>query len=320
MAKKSPAGPFRIAFGSEDFLIDRFLDKGRNWKDRHVLELDGFATEDYELVDACTTAAFDGAGRVIIIDHAERVKGPALVEYIAEVSATDDSLVVIAACRQERLPKHWKQAAAKGLAVSFPKFKPWETDKQVGRIKAEAKLLGITLDAGVAELLLKVLGDDLRGIANELAKLVYLVKDDEPVSREHVAKVVAKVFPVEPWDVAEVAAAKNAKKAMTLLALLFKHLGEGVCVPVTFSLMKTVERLIIARQLLDQGEPVDLIATRLGMHAYAFKMSLLPLVKKHTVTKLRGEMARLCTLETLVKGPARSKRTHVELAVLSLAA
>jgi DNA polymerase III delta subunit len=56
------------------------------------------------------------------------------------------------------------------------------------------------------------------------------------------------------------------------------------------------------------------------MHEFACKTNLIPVAQKHTVKVLLGHMNQLCKLDAQVKGAARSKRTLVELAVLSLAA
>jgi len=134
-----------------------------------------------------------------------------------------------------------------------------------------------------------------------------------------VGMLVPHVFPATPYEVAQAAAAKKVKTAMTKLGLVYRNLGEGAAVPLTHSLVRIVEKLIIARSMLDAKDGVKVIAQRLGMHEYPLKMNLLPLARLHSVDQLRGQMQTLCRLDTLVKGPARSKRTQVELAVLSIA-
>lgn len=311
---------FVVGFGEEAFLVDRVLERGRSWKGRNVIVLDGDRIDAEELVGECETRSFDSTDRVIVLDNAHKVKGKVLDTYIEDKDPQDDSVVIVAGVRGKSLPKVWAKAANKGKLIECPKFKPWEQHKTCARITQEAKRLKLTLDDGIAELFLKVLGDNLRQTVNELKKLVYLVGERGTVKKEHVALVLTHVFPAAPYEVAEAAAAKRPKKAMKLVAFLFKHMGEGASVPVTISLMRLVEKLIIARQLLDKGEEAPVIATRFNMHEYAFQKNLLPLVRKHTVPQLRDTMVALCELEAQVKGPARSKRTLVEQAILSLAA
>jgi DNA polymerase III delta subunit len=120
--------------------------------------------------------------------------------------------------------------------------------------------------------------------------------------------------------VAEAAIEKNTKKAMNLLSVLYRNQGEEVNVPLTYALMKQVEKLVVARRMLDQRASEEDIAGALGMHPWRFKNHFLPLVRRHEMVKLIGHMSRLCKLDADVKSSARSKRTHVELAVLSISA
>lgn len=282
--------------------------------------LDGDDIDDYELVSVCETRTFDGGDRVVVLDNAQKIKGKAIEAYIEDKSADDDSVVLAAIVRGNNLPKLWAKAAEKGKAIEYPKYKPWQQDKQIRRIEAEAKTIKVKLARGIPELMLKVIGDDLRQIVNELKKLVYIVGENGTVEKKHLALVLTHMYPAEPWDVANAAAAGNPKRAMTLLSFLYKHMGEGASVPITIALMSLVRKLVVARQILDRGEPESVAAVSLGMHEFAFKKNVLPLAKRHPVDRLLKQMVDLCRLESQVKGPARSKRTLVELAVLSLAA
>jgi DNA polymerase III delta subunit len=73
------------------------------------------------------------------------------------------------------------------------------------------------------------------------------------------------------------------------------------------------------RSLLDRQQSPEAIASALGLHPYRVQRELVA-VQKHTTAQLINQMKNLCELEVQVKGAAPSKRTLVELAVLSLAA
>lgn len=318
--RKSSTTPFIVAYGGEDYLLDRVITKAKAWEGRTPILLDGEDVSEEDLISECESFSFDGGPRVIVLDNANKMKtSKRLAAFIESKAADDVETVLVAIVRSDKLPAVWSKAAEKGKLQECPKFKPYEVAKITGRIVKEAKALNLELSPGMAELLLRALGNDLRKIANELNKLVFLVGRGV-VQKEHVLAVVAQTLPVEPYQVAEAALAKNAKKAMDTLSLAYRQLGEGASVPVVFSLMRQVEKLVVARNMLDLGDSPEIVATRLDMHAYAFKKNLLPLAQKHSVKSLLGHMKTLCELETQVKGSARSKRTLVELAVLSIAA
>lgn len=317
MAKQ---GPFVIVFGGESFFLDQAVATARLWKGRTSVLLDGDGLDDGEFVRICETQAYDSVDRVVILDNAQDLKGEKdLKSFIEGKDPTDTTTVIVVVYRGEKLPEIWKTASRKGVLKSHPKFKPWEGDKVKRALLEEAERLKLRVAKEAVDALVFYLGTDLHLIASELRKLFWLVGEGGEVQRQHVAAVVAPSMPAEPFEVAEAAADKNAKRAMNLTSILYKELGEGVCIPITAALLKMVERLIVARQMLDQGDSVEIIASRFEMHRFRAERHLLPMVRKHTVADLRIKMKNLCKLDAQVKGPATSKRTLVELAVLSIA-
>jgi DNA polymerase III delta subunit len=319
--------PFIVVYGSEDFLLDRDLEKARSLK-RSITLLDGTGLTDFELVSACEAQAFEGRARAVIIDNAHKVKGSkALEAYIASKDSEDSSVILFAVVRSDRLPAVWSKAASKGSSIKHGKFKPWEEVKKAGRVTDEAKRLKLKLDVGVSALFIKILGDDLRQIVNELRKLIHIVGEGCTVKKEHIALVLTPTYPAEFWGVAEAAIDKRPRRAMTRLSFLYKRLGDSALIPVVASLMRQVEKMVVARHMLDKGEDHLVIAERLGVKAstpskteFVFHKNILPFAQKHTVPALLSYMQNLCRLESQIKGSARSKRTLVELAVLAIAA
>jgi DNA polymerase III delta subunit len=105
---------------------------------------------------------------------------------------------------------------------------------------------------------------------------------------------------------------------MNALSLLYKG-GEDASVRVTYGLMRETQKMLTARFLLDKGSSDDEVAAAIGMHPYRCKLTFLPNVRKHDQTSLIRVMRRLCKLDQEVKGASSSKRTLVELTVLSIA-
>ena len=132
---------------------------------------------------------------------------------------------------------------------------------------------------------------------------------------------VALLVAVSWWEAAR---AQNARSGaggpISRSSRLYKTHGDSVCIPITAALLKTVEKLIVARQMIDKGDGKDILAARFEMHPFRVERYLIPLARKHEVPELREQMKRLCRLDVQVKGSAPSKRTLVELAALSIAA
>ncbi len=321
VAKTSASVPFVVSFGSEPYFLDKDLERGRHWPGRSVITIDGDGTTDTELVSVCETGSFDGGPRVVVVDEANKIKGDkALRAYIEEKDPKDDTTVLVAIIRSEKLSALWASAAKKGRVVEHKKLKTWDTNNEVIKwAEAEARKLDLTLDKGISDVLFQYLGGDLYRISSDLRKMLLLVGKGGKVTMDHVKLTISPSMSAEPFQVAEAAIAKDLKRAMNLLSVVYKTMGDGASVPVSFSLQRQVEKMVVARQLLDRGTSEEDMAQLLDMHAYRFKNFFLPHVKKHRLTDLIRHMDLLCRLDVDVKGPARSKRTHVELAVISIA-
>ena len=310
--------PFLVFFGDEDFSLDQEIASARNRKDRVPVLLNGHKLADSDLVRTCEEIRFDDAKRVVIVDDAQKVKGDSyLKEYLSNQDPSDKSTILMAVVRGPKLPAIWKRAAELGVSKEHKKLAPWQTGKAISRISAEAKTLGVRLEEGVPELIVRFTGMDLARHVGELKKLA-LVASGGVITKGDVRRIIQPAVPADPYLVAEAALLKDSRRALSLLSLVCLYLGDGAYVPVSSALIKQVEKLTTVRYLLDRGDTPEDIAGYLEMHPFRFQQTLLPQAKKHTLSSLLGQMEILCKLDSTVKGAARSKRTHIELALLSV--
>lgn len=323
MATQSPASkPFAVFFGGEDYPLDRERMKARTWTGREAVQLDGDGLTDMELVKELEGGSFDDQLRTVILDNANKLKGDkAFKAFIKDKSETDLTTILVAIVRSEKLPDLWAQAGKKGTIKEFAKLKTYDRNNEVVRwISAEAKLVGLRLAKGVEESMFVIVGHDLARLAGELRKLLLLVGRGGEVTSEHLKLVLSPNPSAEAWQVAEAAADKDFRRAMNLLSTLYKSEGDDVNVPVAYALMKQVEKLMVARYMVDAKMADEDIASALGMHPFRLKNFYLPMVRKHEMADLIRHMGRIARLDAVVKSAARSKRSHVELAVHSIAA
>lgn len=319
--KKNKLPAFLVFYGAEDFFLDRDYETMRKVPDRITVNLNGEDVKEKELLDILESRSFDGSERLVILDHAQAVKvGKQFASYVENKSPNDTYTVLVAIVRAAKLPEAWANAGAKGKIVERKQLKSWDTNNEIVKwTETEASRLRIHLDKGVADIIYKFIGNDLHRIVNELRKLAFLVGEGGTVTSKHVSLVLSPTFPAEPYEVADAAIAKNPKKAMNLLSSVYRRMGDNALVPVMSSLAKQVEKLLVARSMVDRKVPDEDIASRIGMNLWRFRVHYMPTVKKHSVQSLSRCMELLCQLDADVKGPSKSKRTLVELAVLSIA-
>lgn len=323
MARAKPsAQPFLVFYGGEDFLLDRELNKVRKWDKRTVVLLNGHDTDEHALVSACTTVSMDEALRVIVVDDAQKIKDKSkrLKEYIEEKESSDISVILAAFVRSEKLPEIWALAASKGRSVEHRKLKTWDNNNEViAWVESEAVRMGLRLQKGLAQSLYDLVGADLYRLSSEIQKLALLVGKSGEVTINHLKLALSPSPTAEPWQVAEAAIQKDSRRAMNLLSTLYKNQGDDANVPLVNALIRQVEKLVLARQMVDGGCSEDEIAALVEMSPKRVKFFYLPqVVQKHVLAQLVKHMSRLCQLDVEVKGSSRSKRTLVEIAVLSI--
>jgi DNA polymerase III subunit delta len=320
MAAPAASKPFVVAYGEEDFLLDRDRLKARTWAGRQVVTLNGDGLQDYELVEICRQGSFDESMRVVILDEANKVKGDkALKSYIKDKDERDITTILVAVVRSDKLSDVWTQAGKKGLIIHRPKMKTYESDNEVVKwLAVEAKRVGIRLAKGVAEKLFEFAGPDLGNLAGEIQKLELIIGRGSEATLDHLRLVLAPSPSAQAWQVAEAVADKDFLRAMNLLSTLYKSEGERANVTVVGAMMKQIERFMICRGMLDAKMSEDEMASALGMNPKRVKYVLAP-VHKHTMPELIRHMNRLSELDAGVKGSSRSKRTLVELTVISIA-
>lgn len=306
--------------GEERYLLDREVARALRWPDRFVTFLDGDKSSEDAIVSALEDRpAFEERGVVVVVDNAESVKlGGALSEYV-DATEADGSIVLVAVYRGARLSKGWVQLAEKARVVEHPRFKPWERDKIKGRIVKEVAQLGLTLADAAFDVLFKVHGEQTDCMVNEVRKAAYLLAKGEEITADLVLSLCARRVAIAPWDVSEAAFGKEPRRALQAVSMLYQDQGDDCLVPIVASMIKQMEQAVVMRSLLERKQTAEAIATALGLHPYRVQREL-PVVQKHGMSQLIEQMNNLCELEAQVKGAASSKRTLVELAVLSVAA
>jgi DNA polymerase III delta subunit len=326
-ATAGPNVPFFVSYGEEDYYLGQDMGLARTWSGRVATVIDASteALDDNDIVKLLETPNEEDLPRTIVIDEAQKVKegkgkSKPLREYFDSKSVSDLRVVLVAIVRSAKLPEMWSHIAAKGKTRERPKLKTYENNNEVIKdfIPKHATSLGLTLDEGVPKLLFQITGGNLYAVRNELRKLHLLIGNGKATTK-HLALVSANTSKTEPWDVAAAAFSKNTKEAMNSLSRIYKSMGEEASVPIVYSLMRELQKLIVAKNLLSADMPIKDIANVLGVPYIWCRDTLLTNARKHDDKTLASHMGRLCKLDVDVKGSSRSKRTLVELAVLSIA-
>lgn len=316
--KESTFKPFVIAYGAENFRLDRDIDKARKGK-RKVIRLDGDGLTDAALIGHCDS--YEDVPRTIILDNAQELKGTTdLKEYIEGRDVRDTSLILVAIIRSPKLSEVWQSVGNKGTIYERDKLKPWDKAEHVKFVISEAAVNRVNIDQAVADLLFEYVGPDLYRLSNETRKLAIYVGQANSIKKEHISLVTTRTPQSSPMQIVEAVMQKNASKALNLFSIMYGNVGEQkTLIPVLYELMKQISGTAVIRSLQDKGTPDEDVASLLSMNPWKYKNHVAPIARKHNLTTLVGYMGQLCKLDAYVKTSSISKRTMVELTMLSIA-
>lgn len=317
--------PVVVSYGEENFFLDRDIKLFRSQPKYAITVLDGAEDSAPSVVNACVSQQvnFDDLDNVpdnlVIVDNANKLKVDKILKgYLEKIDSADLSTILVAVFRTASVSGAWSKLGQKATLREYKKLKTWDNNNEVvDWVQKEATRLRLKLDRKVALAMFQVAGDDLYRLSSEITKLKLLVGDGE-VTLDHLQLVMTPASTIASWDVADSVFLKNWKKALAQVSAIFKYAPEDPSLMILGALIKSVERLFVARSMLDKGVSPDDIAGRLGMHPYRFKVSLLPQVERQTTSRLVSNMQMLSRLDVDLKRTSH-RRTLVELAVYELA-
>lgn len=317
--------PVIVSFGEEPFFLDRDIKLFGSAKGYAVTYLDGSEVSGAKIVNTCVTNQinFDdlenSPTNLVIVDNAQKVKvDKSLKSYLDTLEPKDLSAILVGVFRAASVTGVWSKLGSKALLREYKKLKTWDNDNEVVKwVQEEAARFGLKIDQQVAKGMFQVAGDDLYRLSSEIGKLRLLIGKGQ-VTLEHLNLVMTPASNIASWDVADSVFMKDWKKALSRVATVFKYASEDPSLMILGALIKGVERLFVARSLLDKGVPPDDVAGRMGMHPYRFKKAVLPQAEKQTVARLVTNMQMLSRLDVELKRTSH-RRTLVELAVYELA-
>lgn len=318
MAGKSPTfTAFYVAFGGEPFYLDRYIEQARQGR-RRVTLLNGDGLTDANLVEVCEASSEDP--RTIVLDNAQDLVGEdELRRYVETRNPADQSVVLAAVVRLERLPALWAHVAAKGKLFEWAKIKPWKHEAYLDFVSEEATRQRVAIRKDAAEALLQCTGPDLYRLANEVRKLSTYAGSAGEITKTHVAQIATRTLHAEPNMVAEAVMAKDVTRAMQLFSQVCARSGDAEHGAVIYQLMKQVEHAVVVRSMFDRGLSSADVADLLGQNLWHFNDVAAPVARKHDLRQLVRYMGQLSKLDVDVKSSSPFKRTMVEMVMLSMA-
>jgi DNA polymerase III subunit delta len=211
----------------------------------------------------------------------------------------------------------FKELAEKAYVLEFPEMKEGEAASWVTQ---RAKSLGRTLTSEAARLMTSYLGVSLRGLANELEKLIiYCGTERKEITDKDVEQVVGASRENNVFELTKAIGAANKPLAITI-ALKMLDQGSDQKQFMFVMLSRFIEQLIIAREMSAKGDNERAIAEALELRGGAayFAKDIIAQAKRYSRARLDAAIAAILETEALTRRKYASDELLMEMLLVRL--
>jgi len=164
------------------------------------------------------TASLFGGGRIVVVQEADGLDGPAREAVLALAADPDPSTaVVLRAAAPGRQGKFFKEVQRHAATVLVARLKPSERSSW---LRAEVRRLGRKADEAAVAALVDTVGQDLRERAGAVAKLHVAVPPPAVLTAGHVTEFLAQTADRGIFELTDAVFAADAATALDRLDAL----------------------------------------------------------------------------------------------------
>ena len=259
--------PVYLIYGSEELLLER-AEKRLHDRLAAVADLDfnyetfdGASASADDVVNAANTMPFLSERRLVIVRNVDKLDTASLERLAAYAKdPAPYTCLVLVATKIAKNSKLYRAVAAGGVAYEYAAPKRNEYAGEVAKLLRER---GKTIAAPAAQLLVDIVGRDLRRLDVEAAKLATYVADADRVSADDVKAVAAASAEASVFELSDAVGERDVTRALRVLRRLLDA-GETP-LGVEAMLARHVRALIGAHALADRGVSPDAMAPEIGM-------------------------------------------------------
>jgi DNA polymerase-3 subunit delta len=215
--------PVTVVLGEEELLAERAVAEAieaateRLGPGTTVEEVRGGALPDGFAMGLATASLF-GGGRVVVVEEAEALDGPARAAVLAlAADPSPATAVVLRAAAPGRQARFFKDLQPHAAVVQVAKLRPSE---RASWLRGEVRRLGRKADEAAVAALIDTVGQDLRELAGAVAKLHVAVPPPAVLTAGHVTEFLAQTADRGIFELTDAVFAADAATALDRLDAL----------------------------------------------------------------------------------------------------
>ncbi len=296
--------------GTEDFLMERYLDKlkaiilPQGLEDFNFDRVDGEKVTPERVVELASMMPVMAEKRLIIIDNPvyllanktkeDKYEDKPLLEYLQNPNPSSCVVFKLIGSPDKR-KKLFKAIAEKGQVYEFAPLKGRHLEEWIISFLQEK---GKKIQPEALTYLSIIGSNGLNFLEKELEKLLIYSGDEPIISLETVQNVVTKTIEVNVFDLIDSVANKEVERAWDLLHTTLAS-GEAP-MKLIYLLVRQFRLILIAKDLLNQGCTEKQIKEKMDVHPYVVKKALAQ-GRKFSERELVNALEKLLETEILLK-------------------
>jgi DNA polymerase-3 subunit delta len=260
-------GPLYFLYGKERFLLDRAVDLVRSraldprTRDFNYEMFQGKEATAARIVAAARTLPMMAKRRLVLVRDADEAKTDelnGLVPYLQKPAV--ETCLVFVGEKPNQTTKFFTAFKKAGIVL---KLDPLPERRLADFVREEARARGVSLEAGVAELVRDEAGPELGQLADAVERLAMYAGERKQVTLADVEAVVATTRQRSIFELCDAVADGSRARALEVLGSMTAGSESGV--RIVSMLARTVRQLWTARELIARRAANAEITQALGL-------------------------------------------------------
>jgi len=317
--------PLYLLYGDEEFLISQALEAVQKATlkgipaDFNFNLYYGKDTDTQRILESANTLPMMAARRLVILKDAHEVKEAGLERLVKYAEKPSPSTVLIMAGGAMGTKKKLLAAVKKnGLVLELRplydrQLRPW--------IKGEVLRLGKTIGEDGIDILIDMVGDNLREIHSELIKVSIYIGTRERITLEDLQAIISDVSLDTVFEFTDAVGQRDIGRALLQLSKMLENDPNASAHRILAMLHRHFQQLYRVRTLLGEQLSTNEIAKRIGIRdnmIWKFEKELLPQAKKRSRIELMKALRMLYETNVALRSSRVPEELQLDALVMSL--
>jgi len=311
--ERGDIGPLYYMYGDEPYLMERLVRRiverlvPPDMRDFNLNVFYGAENKGEDIAEAAATMPMFSSRRVVLVRKADELSAASQEILLSCVrNPSPSTCLLFVGEKIDQRKKFFAEIKKGGVLVEFKRL--YENQLPVF-IREEASLFGKRLETAAGEMLVHLVGNNLRELVSELEKASLFVGQRELITADDIRSVVSDTKVNSVFDLTDSLGGRKPDKALRSLDTLLRG-GEAPLV-ILAMISRHFRQLWKVRELLDRGTPARDVGNKAGLNPY-FLQGIIRQAGNFTVAELGSVFRKIHELDGALKSTRLKPEIHLQ--------